>query len=79
MLLQPSFQISTTLSPENVTFSRSKRGRDGGSEEGGRCGRQMRELGWGSRGRGGGAAERRQQVLREMRKKKSEGKAVAQR
>lgn len=33
MLLQPSFQIRTDPSPENVTFSRSKRGRDGGSEK----------------------------------------------
>lgn len=31
MLLQPSFQIRAAPSPENVTFSQSERGRDGGS------------------------------------------------
>lgn len=58
MLLQPSFQIRTAPSPENVTFSRSRRGRDGGSEKGG-VGRKTN-----GEGEGGGGAERRLQVLR---------------
>lgn len=60
MPLQPSFQIRAAPSLENVTFSRSRQGGDGGSGKGG--------VGWGGGGgrqmlKGGGAG-RRLQVLR---------------
>lgn len=49
MLLQPSFQIRTAPSPENVTFSRSKRERDGGSENSVGKGGGGRQMGKGGR------------------------------
>lgn len=59
MLLQPSFQIRTAPSPENVTFSQSRRGRDGGSEKGGGgVGGGGRQMGKGGREATAGSQKR---------------------
>ncbi len=64
------FKLATAPSPENVTFSRSRRGRDGGSEKGGVGGRQM---GKGGREASAGSQKQEDGNIRE----ESEGKEAA--